>query len=362
MKQNSVIAMLASAGVVSLAPSVMALANQHVSNGVPLVQALCMASDAIQPYGTGLQHGQVVALENETRFNESYFSRPLTTYATGWRDQSPIQQTVDFLFPRVTVNRRFEYAAWTNAEEFLSETFDDARAIGSDFKRVEYTSSKVNAKTENRGLMMRVDLDEVAEKEGWETLYTGKLLRRLIRNRLRRYAALAAAASTNTAKTWDGTAGKDPDKDVETDLIAAQTASGMFPNRVLYGHTAWDKRRLSHRAQNTAGGFASAGLTPEGLASYLNVEGVMVSRERYQSAAAAKSEIVSNLVLEFMGNSDSSTEDASNYKQFITPIAGAGDFRVFTMQVSAKLYDIVVECYETGKVVTTLGARKLTIS
>src|SRR6185369_7233727 len=230
------------------------------------------------------------------------------------RDRRDIQATLDFLFPRVSVNRRFEYAAYTNAEEFLSETFDDVRAIGADFKRVEYTSSKVTAKTDNRGLCMRIDLDEVADKEGWETLYTAKLMRRLLRNRFRRYLALASAASTNTAKTWDTTAGKDPDKDVETDLIAAQTASGVFPNRVLYGHTAWDKRRLSHRAQNAAGGYASAGLTPDQLAGYLNVDGVLVSKERYQSSAAAKSEIVSNLVLEFLAMPNTDTEDPSNYK------------------------------------------------
>jgi hypothetical protein len=189
------------------------------------------------------------------------------------------------------------------------------------------------------------------------------LLRRLARNSLRRSLTLLSNAATNTTKTWDTTAGKDPDKDVETDLITAADASGVRPNRVFYGDTAWDKRRVSHRAQNTAGGFASAGMTPEQTAAYLNVDGVKVSRERYQSSASAKTQIVNNLVLMYYGMPNPDPEDPSNIKRFVTPIAsGSGLFKVYTQQVSAKLYDISVEHYELTKVVSTLGARKFTVS
>ena len=37
---------------------------------------------------------------------------------------------------------------------------------------------------------------------------------------------LVLAPATNTAKTWDTTAGKDPDQDVLTDLIAAVEKAG----------------------------------------------------------------------------------------------------------------------------------------
>lgn len=319
-----------------------------------------LRADGILPGGVEMGHG-MVCLANETRFNEAYFNQPLTAYAVGWRDPNNIEQTLDFFAPRVPTPRRFSFAEWTNAEEFYSEQ-DDERAIGAEFKRVEYTSKKTEAKTTNKGLTMRVDLDEVADKQGWEQMYTGKLIRRLFRNELRRAVTLVSAAATNTAKTWDTTAGKDPDQDVRTDLIAAHTASGVRPNRVGYGDTAWDKRALSHRAQNTAGGYASAGLTPEQLAGVLGVDRVHVSRERYQSAAAAKSEIVSNLVLMFMALDGADTEDASNVKRFVTPIEGGGNFRVFTQQVSAKFYDITVEYYSLVKVTSTLGLRKFTIS
>lgn len=310
--------------------------------------------------GAGNVPGQTY-LANAARFDESYFSEPLTTYAIGWRDPNNIEETLNFLAPAVQVPRKFEYAEYINAEEFLSDT-DDLRALGGDFKRVEFTSKKTVAKTENKGLTIRVDMDEVADKGNWREMYVSKLMRRLLRSELRRAVTLVSAGATNTAKTWDTTAGKDPDQDIRTDLIAAANASGVRPTRILFGDTAFDKRALSHRAQNTAGGYASATLTVEQLAGLLNVDKVMVSRERYQNAAATKAEIVNNLVLEFFASEQADIEDPSNVKRFFTPVDGGGRVRVYEQQVSSKLIDITVEHYSTVKVVSTLGLRKLTIS
>ena len=129
-----------------------------------------------------------------------------------------------------------------------------------------------------------------------------------------------------------------------------------------YGDTAWDKRGFSHRAQNNAGGYASATLTPEALAGILNVDKVAVSKERYASTAAARTEIVSNLVFEFYAMDGMDTEDPSNTKRFVSPVEGGGNFRVFSQQLSAKLYAITVEHYSLIKITSTLGLRKLTIS
>lgn len=343
-------AIAAAAGVNAGNMSDVALANE-----MNILQA-----DEILPPGSALRHGQV-CLANESRFNESFFNQPLTAYAVGWRDPNNLHATLDFFAPQVPTSRRFTYAEFVNVEEFYSEQ-DDERAIGAEFKRVEYKSTKTEGKTTNKGLTIRVDLDEVAERQGWEQIYTAKLMRRLLRNELRRTITLLSAAATNTAKTWDTTAGKDPDQDVTTDLLTATTSSGVRPNRVGYGDTAWDKRRLSHRAQDNAGGYASAAMTPEQVAAFLNVDRVYVSRERYQSSTAAKSEIVSNLVLEFFALDGADTEDPSNVKRFVTPIEGGGMFRVFTQQISAKLYDITVEYYSLVKITSTLALRKLTIS
>lgn len=326
------------------------------------IRAIELAAHA-PAYDGKFQHERVVAA-NDSLFTQAYFSEPLTAYATGWRDPNDLEAELEFYAPRVAVPRRFEYARFANAEEFFSDSAldDDLRALRGDFKEVEHTSEKVNAKTENRGLMICVDLDEVGDTANWRENYTGKLMRRLLRNSLRRSVALVSAGAVNKAKTWDTTEGKDPDQDVIAELILCADSSGIHPNRVGYGHTAWSKRGLAHRAQNTAGGFASAGMTEAALAGLLGVDKVMVSKSRFQSAAAAKTQIVGNLVLMFFGTEGVDTEDPSNVKRFVSEVEGGGFFRVFEQQVNAKKYTITVEHYEKTVLTTPLGLRKVTVS
>lgn len=320
------------------------------------------AIDLLAPPDDGIFiHDRIVAA-NDARFIEGHFSEPLTTYAVGWRDPNNIDATLEFYAPAVTTPRRFEYASATNIEEFFVDGDDDLRPIGADFKGLEYTSTKVNSKTENRGLSISVDLDEVAETPGWREQKTAKIIRRLKRNSLKRAFLLLSAAATNTAKTWDVTAGKDPDMDMVTELIAAATASGVAANRVGFGHTAWQKRTLSHRAQLSAGGFASSGLTPDALSGLLGVDQVYISKERYQSNATTKVEIVANLVLMFFALAGMDTEDASNIKRFVSPCADGTMLRVYEEQRGPKRYIITVEQYEKTAITSTLGIRQFTVS
>jgi hypothetical protein len=302
-----------------------------------------------------------ICLANEARFTTAFASEPLTAYATGWADQNNIEKTLDFLFPPVQVSRRFEFKKAENAEAFLSEA-DDLRAIGADFKHVEYRGSTTLEKTINKGLTIRVDLDQVAGMPNWRELYTSRLLQRLLRSELRRAIAAMTAVATNTAKTWDITAGKDPDQDVLNELASATDASGVRPNRLLYGDAAWNKRLLAHRAQASAGGYASAGLTFRELAGWFGIDGVHVSRERYQSSASAKSKVVSDIVLAFYAEENVGPDDPSNTKRFWSAVEGGGKYRVYEQPVSSKLIDLTVEHYSNCIVTSSTGMRQLTIS
>jgi len=342
--------------------------NVHIRNSIErpdIIRAATMLLAAqgaealpIDP-GSGALKPGVIHLSNASRFVETYFDEPLTIYARGWRDPNDIAQTLEFFAPRTSTPRRFTYRTATNAEEFYSET-DDIRGIGAAFKRVEYTGDEVDAKTLNKGLMLVVDMDEATA--GWEQRSVDKLMRRLLRNDLRRAITLLSAAATNTAKTWDTTAGKDPDQDVLSDLVTATTAGGIRPNRIGYGDTAWSKRVLAHRAQDTAGGYASAGQSPEQVAAFLAVDQVKISRERYQSTAAAKAEVVNNLVLMFSAMAGSDIEDPSNVKRFVSTTAQGGDFGVYMWDIGPKLRGVAVEHYSNIAITSTLGIRKFTIS
>lgn len=300
-------------------------------------------------------------LANEARFTSAHYSEALTQYTVGWRDPNRTDELLDFLFPPVQVGRRFEFKKADNAESFLSES-DDLRAIGADFKRVEYKGSTALEKTLNKGLTIRVDLDQAGDMPGWREVHVARLLQRLHRNELRRGVAALAGAAFNTAKTWDTTAGKDPDQDLLTEMVAAVDDSGVRPNRVLFGDVAWNKRLLAHRAQASAGGYASSGLTPDELAGFLGVEGVRVSRERWQSGLAAKSRAVGDIVLLFTGMNGASPEDPTHAKRFWSATEGGGRFRVYEQQVNSKLVDLTVEHHSNIVLTSTIGLRKLSVS
>ncbi len=344
--------------------------NRHQEQAFANIAAVEREPWAPSPLGSEIRPGEIY-LANESVFQQQYFDEPLTTYAVGWRDPNNIDATLEFFAPEVSTPRRFTYKEFTNAEEFLADGANqDLRAIGAEFATVKFTGTETHSKTENRGLRIRVDLDEVADPNSalagglpaYQARAVEKLKRRLTRNSLRRAITLLSAAATNTAKTWDTTAGKNPDQDVRTELITATDLIGIRPNRVGYGDTSWDKRSIAYGAQNTAAGYASFALTLEQIASQLMIDQALVSRERYSDRGAAKAQIVSNLVLMFLAMSGADTEDPSNIKRFTSPTDGGGPIRVYVQQVTSKLVDITVEKYERIVITSTLGIRQFTVS
>lgn len=314
--------------------------------------------------GGGYQGGEIF-FANDSRFLETYFSEPLTNYAVGWRDPNNIEETVNFFAPPVTVGRRFEWKAAVNAEEFLSEVVDDERAIGADFKSVKYTATDVTDKTLNRGLTYIADLDNVTGTN-WQNQKVAKLLRRLWRNRLRRAITAINAASVVVPYTWDKTMGVNPDQDVRNELVAAANISGIRPNRVAYGDSAYNNRLAAFGAQNNPAGYVGYMQNPlESIAAALLVDEVIISKERYQSGAAAKSEIVGNNVFAFFAEDGVDTEDPSNVKCFLSSFdeeQGGGLVRVYVQQISSKLMAITVEMYEKIVITYSGGIRQLQIT
>lgn len=317
--------------------------------------------DLIRPDAFGQNLPGAMYFANENRFDSAFFSQPLTDYATGWRENESLLKTLDFLTPPVQVERKFEFKKAANAEAFLTET-DDERAIGADFKRIEYRGTTVIDKTLNHGLTMRVDLDSVGKAGDWRLLYTTRMLQRLMRNAVMRSLALVSAAATNTAKTWDTTAGKSPDDDVRAEVITSGDTRGLPPNRVLYGITAWTKRMLSHGAQVNASGFSSYSKKVEELPDVLGVDEVQICRHRYQSTASAKAQMLNNLVLIYFAEDGLMPDDPSDFKRFWTPCEGGEMFRVYEHQASMKFVDLTVEHYSKAFATGSTGVRELTIS
>lgn len=304
------------------------------------------------------QH-DLIALANAASFQDTYLSEPLSTFAQGWKDSSDLDGELEFIAPAVTVGRRFEFRKFNEESDFLTES-DDARALGTDFKRVKFTGSIENGKTENRGLTIWVDLDEVSGITDYRQRYTAHLLRRCTRNDLITAYTLLAAGASNTNKTWNTES--DPDADLLDMVDVAGNSMGFNPNRIYMGSNAWAKRIKSYRAQDNAGAYGSSAMKPADVAGWLGIEELRVSNIRYATSATEKSKVAGAVAIAFQAQSNAMTEDPSNIKRFVSPCGDGSMKRVYVRQVSEKIEAITVERYVRTVVVSSLGLKKLTIS
>ena len=317
-----------------------------------------------------LPPADVPVMGNEERFTSAYYSDPLTAYAVGWTDPENNEALTDFISPRVPVGRRFEYKSAVNVEAFLSE-LNDERGIGSDFKTIEYKGSTTSAKTNNRGLKYRLDLDEEGAGILTEELIVSRILQRLKRNEYRRALAtlLNASALSNTNVTWTYNSGSNPtpqpDEDIRTLIQTTQVTSGVFPNRLIMDLKSWNIRKRSYAQQAlAAGAIYGYGRTVDDVVADQSVDGMMISKSLYQSTewvTPTKSYILPQNFVAFYAQDNPTRDDPTNLKRFITPVAD-GDYRVYRQPIGAKFVDISVECYSLTVQTATIGIGQLTIS
>ena len=320
-----------------------------------------MNSYEILPRDDGLQGYGTVCVANESRFSSSHYSEPLTAFTEGWKDPEHLADLLDFIAPSIPVARRFEFKVANNEEAFLSES-DDIRAIGSAFKRIEFTGTSVTAKTFNKGLTIRVDHDDTAG-DNWRERYVQLLLQRLYRNELRR--AISALDDSATSLTevyiWNNTSGTpNPDADIRMELEAAANVTGIRPNRLIIGEGAWDMRSDAYDHQNNAGAQRSASLNLKDLAQKLFIDEARVMRARYQGNAA-KDAVLGNMLYAFYSQNEILKDEPANIKRFVTPVDGNSPFRVY-LEEHSKFSDITVEHYSNIMITSIAGIRKLSVS
>ena len=304
-------------------------------------------------------HG-MLCMANAQSFQNIHFSEPLTAYAQGWRDPSDLQGMLDFLFPPVQVSARFEYRQHNALEDFEPDS-DDERSINGDFKAVKTTGAIAQAKTANRGVTLFLDDDLVREIPNWQQLYTGRLLRRCVRNDLYRGVALLVAAATNTGKTWS--AGTDADADGINLVKSCADLIGFAPNRVAFFGAALQLRLIALRGSDKPAVAASSAInTPDGIAQFWGARRGMDISARVKSGAAKATIAGANYVLPFYAEDGVGPEDPSATKRFWSPCGDGGQYRVYVRQVSEKRWAVTVERYNLLAVTSSLGLAKYTIS
>ena len=140
----------------------------------------------------------------------------------------------------------------------------------------------------------------------------------------------------------------------------AADESGVRPNRLLFGESAWDLRMTALESQNSAVAFKGAAMAKDELAGKFMLDACEVLSSRYQSAPDAKSKILGDCVFAFYAQNSLSKDEPSNLKRFYTPTEEGGAFRVYCDE-RAKYTDITVEHYSSIVATSSLGVRKLSV-
>lgn len=315
-----------------------------------------------------------IAVANESRSDSATLSAPLTAYVAGYRDPSKLDELLEFVAQRTPVSRRFEYKKNGAYDEIFSENDDaDVRSIGADFKTIRSKGEVVQAKTLNKGLTYRLDLDEVeGDIEAEKQRKVAMLKRILTRTELIRAIALHVAASSAVQKSWaTSSTNTNPDMDVLAAIDGVRTsAGGGYCNRVIYTDSAWTRRIMGLHMLNTPAAGVSAMFSKEQLAGFLGLQGVEVCQAVYfdKSATTKRSGVGKastsgylGRVLGFYGESGMDVDDPSTVKRFVSPTADGGDMRVWEQQVNAKIIDLTVEHNSLISTTLTGGAFSLEV-
>jgi hypothetical protein len=302
---------------------------------------------------------------NASQFTVNAPSEFLTNYAVRYSDplQQQLQSLREQIAPEVMSNNSafVQYPVWSFTDAFLAmdNPLDVRRGVGADFTTIgNITHNLATQKMPEVGLAVEVDEEEELLDADWQQRKVALLLGILDRTELRQALALLVAGATNVPKTWDTTAGKDPDMDVITEIDAMM----IKPNNIWYGPGAAVKRLRSLRAQNLMGQATSSTLTMEQLGGLFNAN-VQVPQNRYASAAGVTSTVFGSVVMLFTAMSGMSRDDFSNLKTFVAPARNGQRRAVWVRQVGDKRWRIAVS---TGKrlvaLTSAIGLETITVS
>ena len=313
---------------------------------------------------SAFEHGRTLAF-NASQFAANGPTEFLSDYAVRYSDplQDALRAVRTMFAPDLPVGNRgrvVQYPVYLLQDAFLAldNPLDDIRAVGQDFPTLRNTTKSLTTQIiPNRGLAIEVDEDEELLDPDWKQRKVAYLMGIMDRTSLIRALGLFVAIATAKTFTWNTSAGMDPDQQLLTEI------EGMMvrPNRILMGPGAANRRKAAHRAQNTAGGFASAGYSDEAIASYLSLDSVMTVRNRVTSGTATTSSIFNNYLMLFLASASTSRDDMSNLKTFFAPCSNGQRYAVYERQIGDKRWRIAVEKWELTAVTATAGAEIITI-
>ena len=299
------------------------------------------------------------------------YKETLKQYAYGVA-QDVKSALADFIAPRVPVGvgtgmfKKFD-------DKNAFQRYDTARAVGGPATRIEFASTDGNFNCEANALEVPID-DQEREKAGdaQSALEEAKTRTLVINASLAREkrvfdlvkANVAAAASKGA---WSSDATAQPIDEIDEQIEAIATLTGLMPNRMVIGLGAW--RVLKNHANVIArlNGSPDKSVSLDAFAGMLlnpQIEirvGIMSIDANKTGKAASKSNVVGSEIFLFHGSDNPTQYDPGFAKTFSVGANSVEAVRLYREERNRS--DILaVDWSEDVQVVSAICAKRITVS
>ena len=295
----------------------------------------------------------------------------LTNYAQG-HAQDHSSALADFIAPRVpTGTASGQFKKFDDKNAF--QTYETERAIGGARKRIEFDAEDAYYNCRPNGLEIAIDDHErelagEGDQLGLEEAKTRTLVSTGINSHEAKVFASvkAAKAATGGVGVWSNAA-NDPIAEIDAEIEAIATETGMMPNRIVIGLGAWKVIRNHAKVIERQPGAAVVGATTSMISQMLINPGVeirvgLLSRDTTKFGKAKDAvNIVGGEVFIFIGSDAPTAYDPSFAKTFETKSGGVDSVKMY--RAESNVSDMVaVDWSEDVQVTSGVAGRRITLS
>lgn len=295
----------------------------------------------------------------------------LTNYAQGV-SQDSASALADFIAPRVpTGTASGQFKAFNDKNAF--QTYDTQRAIGGSRKRIEFDADDKYYNCRPHGIEIAIDDHErelagEGDQLGLEEAKTRTLVSTGINSHEANVFAQVKSAKAAEAGVgvWSD-ADNDPIAEIDAQIEAIATETGIMPNRIVIGIGAWRIIRNHAKVIARQPGAQIVGVTTKQLAAMLmnpdiEIRVGLLSRDTTKfGKGKSVVNIVGGEVFIFYGADNPTPYDPSFAKTFETKTGGVDAVKVY--RAEGNVSDMVaVDWSEDVQVVAPIAGRRITLS
>ncbi len=306
------------------------------------------------------------------RANASYNGR-LTNYAFGL-SQDLGSSLAEFIAPTVATGVSIgQFKKYDSKNAF--QLYDTARALGGGATRIKLEATDPTFNCKPNALEIAIDdaeRDAAGDASGAQAALEESKVSTLvssgtISHEAKVFTAIANAVSAVGSKGVWSNASNDPVTEIDEQIQAIATATGMMPNRIVFGIGAWQVFRNHAKVIARQPGAALIGVTNSQAAQMLLNPGIeirvgVLSKDTTKFGAAKNAtNIVGAEVYIFYGSNSPTIYDPSFAKTFMTRAGGVDAVRSYRDE-SARSDIYALDWSEDVQVVSTECVKRLTIS